>query len=62
MITNGIFRRFDVGVQYEVGVELADHYLIHLTGQNGFITPYDEGYDRGRSKNMNFMIGVGHIF
>lgn len=59
---NGIFRRFDVGVQYGVGVELADHYLIHLTGQNGFITPYDEGYDRGRSKNMNFMIGVGYIF
>lgn len=51
-----------LGVQYGVGVELADHYLIHLTGQNGFITPYDEGYDRDRSKNMNFMIGVGYIF
>ena len=64
---NGIFRRFDVGVQYGVGVELADHYLIHLTGQNGFITPYDEGYypeeyEGAKSKNMTFTIGVGYIF
>lgn len=59
---DGIFRRFDVGVQYGVGVELADHYLIHLTGQNGFITPYDEGYDGTKSKNMTFTIGVGYIF
>ena len=63
----GIFRRFDVGVQYGVGVELADHYLIHLTGQNGFITPYDDGYypeeyEGTKSKNVTFTIGVGYIF
>lgn len=59
---DGIFRRFDVGAQYGIGVELADHYLIHLTGQNGFITPYDEGYEGVKSKNMTFTIGVGYMF
>lgn len=60
---DGIFRRFDVGAQYGVGVELAEHYLVHLTGQNGFITPYDDGYTgRSKNKNMTFTIGVGYIF
>ena len=27
--------RFDLGIQYGIGLELSDRYLINLTGQNG---------------------------
>lgn len=53
------WKRFDLGIQYGIGLELSDHYLINLTGQNGFISPVDGGDD---PKNMTFSIGVGYRF
>lgn len=57
-------KRFDLGIQYGIGLELGEHYLVNFTGQNGFITPYDfvDGYDGDKPKNMNFAIGVGYRF
>lgn len=54
------WKRFDLGIQYGIGLELSDRYLINLTGQNGFISPAD-GED-GDPKNMTFSIGVGYRF
>lgn len=60
----GDWKRFDLGIQYGIGLELSDHYLINLTGQNGFISPFDypDGYDGDKPKNMTFSIGVGYRF
>lgn len=55
----GDCKRFDLGIQYGIGLELSDRYLINLTGQNGFISPVDGGDD---PKNMTFTIGVGYRF
>lgn len=55
------WNRFDLGLQYGIGLELSDRYLINLTGQNGFICPWD--VDEGdKPKNMTFSIGVGYRF
>lgn len=51
-------KRFDLGIQYGIGLELSDRYLINLTGQNGFI----DVADGGDAKNMSFAIGVGYRF
>lgn len=58
------WKRFDLGIQWGVGVELGEHYLVNFTGQNGFITPYDfpDGYKDDKPRNMNFAIGVGYRF
>lgn len=54
-------KRFDLGIQYGIGLEISEHYLVNLTGQNGFISPNNidglEDY-----KNMTFSIGVGYRF
>lgn len=57
-------KRFDLGIQWGIGVELSEHYLINLTGQNGFITPYDfpNEYKGDKPRNMTFTIGVGYRF
>lgn len=53
--------RFDLGIQYGIGLEISEHYLVNLTGQNGFICPWD--VDEGdKPKNMTFSIGVGYRF
>lgn len=58
------WKRFDLGIQYGIGLEIGEHYLVNLTGQNGFITPYDfeDGYEGDKPKNMTFSIGVGYRF
>lgn len=58
------WKRFDLGIQWGVGVELGEHYLVNFTGQNGFITPYhfEDNYDGDKPRNMNFAIGVGYRF
>ena len=58
------YSRFDLGLQYGIGLEIGDHYLVNLTGQNGFICPFDypDGYDGDKPKNMTFSIGVGYRF
>ena len=64
---DALMNRFDLGLQYGVGVELADRYIINLTGQNGFICPFngdviDEDGDKISPKHMTFAISVGYIF
>ena len=58
------YSRFDLGIQYGISLEIGDHYLVNLTGQNGFISPFDypDGYDGDKPKNMTFSIGVGYRF
>ena len=58
------YSRFDLGIQYGIGLEIGEHYLVNLTGQNGFISPFDypDGYDGDKPKNMTFSIGVGYKF
>lgn len=58
------YSRFDLGIQYGIGLEIGDHYLVNLTGQNGFISPvdYPDGYEGDKPKNMTFSIGVGYRF
>ena len=57
-------KRFDFGLQWGLGVELGEHYLVNFTAQHGFITPYDfdSDYDGDKPKNMSFAIGVGYRF
>lgn len=54
--------RFDLGIQYGIGLEISDHYLVNLTGQNGFICPWDTEDGEDKPKNMTFSIGVGYRF
>lgn len=60
-------KRFDLGLQYGVGLEIGKHYVVNITGQNGFISPFNEkqpdkdGKDVS-PKNMTFTIGVGYRF
>lgn len=56
-----LMKRFDLGLQYGVGLELSDKYLINLTGQYGFIDPF-KGDGGESSHNIAFMIGVGYRF
>lgn len=58
----GDWSRFDLGLQYGVGLEVGEHYLVNLTGQNGFICPWDTEDGEDKSKNMTFSIGVGYRF
>lgn len=58
----GDWKRFDLGIHYGIGLELSDHYLINLTGQNGFICPWDTEEGEDKCKNMTFSIGVGYRF
>lgn len=54
--------RFDLGIQYGIGLEISEHYLVNLTGQNGFICPWDDIDEGDKPKNMTFSIGVGYRF
>lgn len=56
------WNRFDLGIQYGVGLEISEHYLVNLTGQNGFICPWDTEEGEDKCKNMTFSIGVGYRF
>ena len=40
--------RFDLGIQWGIGVELSERYIVNFTGENGFISPFDfpSGYSR----------------
>lgn len=61
----GDWKRFDLGLQWGVGVELGEHYLVNFTAQHGFIAPgksEDGNGDEISPKNMSFAIGVGYRF
>lgn len=57
-------KRFDLGIQWGIGIELSERYIVNFTGENGFISPFDfpSGYNGDKPKNMTFTIGVGYIF
>ena len=57
-------KRFDLGIQWGIGIELSERYIVNFTGENGFLTPFDfpSGYNGDKPKNMNFTIGIGYIF
>lgn len=63
-----MMKRFDMGLQYGVGTEINEHFLVNLTGQCGFLSPFNEPYktvfsDDGKSpKNLSFIISVGYRF
>lgn len=54
-------KRFDLGIQYGIGLEVGEHYLVNLTGQNGFINPLNDKVELS-TKNMAFSISVGYRF
>lgn len=66
-------KRFDLGLQYGIGLEISEHYMVNLTGQYGFINPINEKGPAGdfmfdkndkklSPKNMSFAITVGYKF
>lgn len=58
-----LMKRFDLGIQYGIGLEVGEHYLVNLTGQNGFINPLnDKVWGEASTKNMAFSISVGYRF
>ena len=59
-----LMNRFDLGIQYGIGLEVGEHYLVNLTGQNGFINTLNDKVfgDDVSSKNLAFMISVGYRF
>lgn len=50
-------KRFDLGIQYGIGAEFGD-ILLNLTGQYGFISPFDDSYAR----NLAFTLTLGYRF
>lgn len=64
-----MMKRFDLGLQYGVGLEFG-HYLVNLTGQYGFLKTQDaykydiktDNEEKLSPKNMNFAITVGYKF
>lgn len=63
-----LMKRFDMGLQYGIGTEINKHLLVNLTGQCGFITPYNSPYnktfgDDGKSPlNLSFNVTLGYRF
>lgn len=51
-------KRFDLGLQYGVGAEFGDHILLNLSGQYGFISPFEDSDE----KNLGFFLTVGYRF
>ena len=59
-----LMKRFDLGIQYGIGLEVGEHYLVNLTGQNGFINPLNDKVwgEELSTKNIAFSISVGYRF
>lgn len=62
-----MMNRFDFGIQYGVGLEINDKFLINLSGQNGLISPmngdvYNEKGDKISPKNTSFLLTLGYRF
>ena len=66
-VGEALMKRFDMGLQYGVGLEIKEHYLVNITGQNAFTQVYNGNWVDGKNKkihpkNMAFMISVGYRF
>lgn len=59
-----LMNRFDLGIQYGVGLEVGEHYLVNLTGQNGLMNTLknESVWGDASSKNIAFSISVGYRF
>lgn len=53
----GKAKRSDLGLQYGIGAEF-NNILLNLTGQHGFISPFDDSYAR----NLAFTLTLGYRF
>lgn len=38
---DALVKRFDMGLQYGVGLEINEHFLVNVTGQYGFTNPFN---------------------
>lgn len=59
---DAMMNRCAVGLQYGIGFELDNHYLINLTGQYGFTNMMKESMAGKSNKNLAFMLTVGYRF
>lgn len=57
-----MMNRCAVGLQYGIGFELDEHYLINLTGQYGFTNMIKESFAGENNKNLAFLLTVGYRF
>ena len=57
-----IMNRCALGLQYGVGLELADTYLVNLTGQYGFTNMIRKSFAGENNKNLAFLLTVGFRF
>lgn len=57
---DALLKRFDMGIQYGVGLELSNRYLINLSGQYGFIDTVNNTTES--PKNIAFLISLGYRF
>lgn len=57
-----VMNRCAVGLQYGIGFELDNHYLINLTGQYGFTNMVKESFADESNKNLAFLLTVGYRF
>lgn len=57
-----MMNRCAVGLQYGIGFELDDHYLINLTGQYGFTNMIKDSFVNENNKNLAFLLTVGYRF
>ena len=57
-----MINRCAVGLQYGIGFELYDHYLINLTGQYGFTYMIKDSFVNENNKNLAFLLTVGYRF
>lgn len=57
-----MMNRCAVGLQYGVGFELGEKYLLNLTGQYGFTNMMKHSWVHENNKNLAFLITVGYRF
>lgn len=57
-----VMNRCAIGLQYGIGFELDNHYLINLTGQYGFTNMVKESFADESNKNLAFLLTVGYRF
>lgn len=57
-----VMNRCAIGLQYGIGFELDNHYLVNLTGQYGFTNMVKESFADESNKNLAFLLTVGYRF
>lgn len=60
--SESVMNRCALGLQYGVGLELSDTYLVNLTGQYGFTNMIRKSFAHEGNKNLAFLLTVGCRF